>query len=108
MQMTPNLKADLYATKDESKRRALITKIRTERFVLFRSLLSSLPRPVNILDVGGTQQFWEFMECIDDGLKIVVYNVRPLKVTLPNFTSMLGAARDMKEFRDKEFDIAFS
>lgn len=94
--------------KSGERRRAFTTRLREKRFVLFRSLISPLPRPLTILDVGGEQQFWESMACTDDDLTIILYNKRPTKVNYPNFTSMAGDARDIKEFQDGEFDIVFS
>ena len=88
--------------------RRLATNFRRKRFVFFKSLISSLPRPIHILDVGGTQEFWETMDCIDDELKIIIYNVKPMEVTYPNFSNMVGDARNMKEFQEGEFDIVFS
>lgn len=108
MEQITNDVASPNGAKKEGRRRAIITSIRKKRFALFRSLISSLPRPLTILDVGGEQQFWEHMGCIDDDLKISLYNKRPTKVNYPNFTSMAGDARDIKEFQDGEFDIVFS
>ncbi|MHB8596645.1 MAG: methyltransferase domain-containing protein [Ktedonobacteraceae bacterium] len=107
VQVTNSL-ANPNGAKKGDRRREFITRIREKRFVLFRSLISSLPRPLTILDVGGEQQFWETMACTDEDLKIVLYNRRPGKVSYPNFTSMAGDARDIKEFQDGEFDIVFS
>src|SRR5690242_10959215 len=38
---------------------ALSWQMRRRRFSLFRSLVDALPRPIRILDLGGTQQFWD-------------------------------------------------
>ena len=34
------------------------TSMRRRRFQFFLDLLNSVPRPLTILDVGGTQDFW--------------------------------------------------
>jgi len=87
---------------------SLITQLRRRRFVLFRSLLDRLPRPVRLLDVGGTQFFWEMMGFRgDDGLEITMLNLMP-SWTRPGFHSVVGDARDMRQFADQEFDIVFS
>ena len=55
---------------------SLITQLRRRRFVLFRALLERLPRPVRLLDVGGTQFFWEMMGFQgDQGLEITMLNL---------------------------------
>jgi hypothetical protein len=45
------------ARKDDS----LVTKIRLKRIAIFRRLVSHLPKPLRILDVGGTELFWKKM-----------------------------------------------
>ena len=86
---------------------ALSLKLRAKRMVLFQSLISSLPRPLSILDVGGTQIFWSTMGTLDN-VKVVLYNLEAFEVTLPNVVSMVGDARDMWEFEDNKFDVVFS
>jgi hypothetical protein len=34
-------------------------RMRSRRFRQFESMVAALPRPLRILDVGGTNQFWE-------------------------------------------------
>jgi len=87
---------------------AFARKMRKKRIALFESLITPLGRPLNILDVGGTQVFWELMGLINDDLKITLYNVSHFKVSYSTLVSMAGDARDMQEFKDKEFQIVFS
>src|SRR6202035_1769623 len=82
--------------------------LRKKRFALFKELISSLPRPICILDVGGTEEFWEQMDFIKDDVKIIVYNRSRVEVTHSNIISMAGDARNVVEFQDNEFDIVFS
>jgi len=87
---------------------SLITQLRRRRFVLFRALLDRLPRPVRLLDVGGTQFFWEMMGFRgDQGLEITLLNLAP-GWARPGFRSVVGDARDMRQFADQEFDVVFS
>lgn len=93
---------------DMREANSLITQLRQRRFALFRSLLDRLPRPVRLLDVGGTQFFWEMMGFRGgDGLEITMLNLMP-SWTRPGFHSVVGDARDMRQFADQEFDIVFS
>lgn len=108
MQITSPPHVELRTTKDESTWRKLATKFRRNRFVFFKSLIAPLPRPLHLLDVGGTQEFWETMDCLEEDLKIVVYNTKPMEITHANFSNMVGDARNMKEFQEEEFDIVFS
>jgi hypothetical protein len=94
---------------DAKQSDSLASKLRKKRFALFKSLISSLPRPLSILDVGGKQKFWEMMEFTSEAdAKIVIYNLEKMDVSYPNFTSMVGDAKSMKEFKDEEFDVIFS
>jgi hypothetical protein len=94
---------------DHRKGDTLATKLRRERFGLFNSLVAALPRPLSILDVGGTQPFWEAMGFTgDDDIRITLLNLSEVGVDYPTFTSIAGDARNMREFRDKQFDIVFS
>jgi SAM-dependent methyltransferase len=87
---------------------SLITQLRRRRFVLFRDLLDRLPRPVRLLDVGGTQFFWEMMGFRgEQGLDVTLLNLAP-DAARPGFHSMVGDARDMRQFGDQEFDVVFS
>ena len=87
---------------------SLITQLRQRRFVLFRELLDQLPRPLRILDVGGTQFFWKMMGFQDDpGLEITMLNLTA-GWARPGFRSVAGDARDMRQFADQEFDVVFS
>jgi ubiquinone/menaquinone biosynthesis C-methylase UbiE len=97
-----------YVTKEQNFWRVLQTIMRKRRFEFFKSLISSLPLPLHILDVGGTQEFWEKMEFIKDDVKIVIYNLSSIEVSYPSLLSMAGDARDMREFKDKEFEVVFS
>ncbi len=94
--------------KEQNVWRVMQTKIRRKRFAFFKSLVSSLPRPLQILDVGGTQEFWEKMNFIRADVRIMVYNLTSFDIPHPNMTSMAGDARNMQEFKDGEFDIVFS
>ena len=94
---------------DMRERDALITRLRRRRFHLFQSLLDQLPRPLRILDVGGTQFFWHMMGCQSSGeVDVTLLNLAPSEVWLPNFHSVVGDGRDLGQFADNEFDVVFS
>jgi hypothetical protein len=94
---------------DHRQEGSLANKLRKKRFALFSSLISTLPRPLKILDVGGTEQFWESMGFHDEGdIEIIILNLEKNPVSRPNFVSAVGDARNLEQFKDNEFDIAFS
>ena len=85
------------------------TKLRKKRFILFNNLISTVSKPYRILDVGGRQIFWELMDFNLSGeVEIDLYNIENTEVSLPNLKHILGDVRDMKRFRDNEYDIVFS
>lgn len=94
---------------------SLSRRFNRKRFALFESLISSRPRPLTILDVGGEQLFWEMMGFkTGNDIQIVLLNFTRKKVErsigekLPNFKYVVGDARNMGEFKDKEFEAVFS
>ena len=82
--------------------------LRRKRFAFFKSLIASLPRPLHILDVGGIQAFWELMDFMRDDIRITILNTEPGEATFPNVTNIVGDARNMREFKDQEFEVVFS
>ena len=99
----------LFKFSDNRDADSLSTKFRKRRFRLFRSLVDSIPRPLRILDVGGTQDFWEKMEFTNEPeVEIMILNISKVPVRYPGFSSVSGDARDLSRFGDGEFDIVFS
>jgi SAM-dependent methyltransferase len=89
--------------------RPLAATFRRKRFRLIRSLTSALPRPLTILDVGGTEFFWQQVGFTEDAdVKIVLLNLSKVAVEHPNFVSVAGDATSMREYGDKAFDLVFS
>jgi hypothetical protein len=77
--------------------------------MLFRSMVSRLPKPITILDLGGEQSFWEVMGLAGDSdYRIVILNVLPLEVRFSNLSVVLGNSADLHVFDDQEFDLVFS
>ena len=85
-------------------------RFRARRFELFRSLVDRLPRPVRILDVGGTVAFWRTMGlCGEPGISITTLNLEPDPGdTEPGVVALQGDARDLSRFADGSFDVVFS
>ena len=83
--------------------------MRRQRFQLFLSLLQSLEGHVEVLDIGGTQQFWDLMlrEDVPD-IRITLLNIQHQQVSSKRFISAAGDARSMPQFADNSFDVVFS
>lgn len=83
--------------------------LRRRRFELFKTLIGPLPKPLKIIDIGGTQLFWECMGFAEEvEAEITILNVFKTELASPKFKSVVGDARDMKEFSSDEFDVLFS
>lgn len=83
-------------------------RMRRRRMQLFKSFIAGMPRPVKILDVGGTVIFWEMTDFLSPDYQITLLNLDCFETHYPNMKSISGNATNMPEFADKEFDIVFS
>ncbi len=77
-------------------------------FEIVDKLSSKLNRPLNILDIGGTENFWKML---DSGK--LIHQITLLNKTFSDnnnndFVKVVGDARDMKNFSANQFDIIFS
>lgn len=94
---------------DVRSRSSLSTKMRRKRFRHFLRLIErSSKRPLQILDIGGEEDFWRNMDFNDPTCHITLLNLRTYHCSMANVGSVLGDARAMPQFADREFDIAFS
>jgi ubiquinone/menaquinone biosynthesis C-methylase UbiE len=88
---------------------SLSSRMRAKRNEQFKSLLDSLPRPLKILDVGGTQTVWETIRLVDQpDVHITILNLEQKECRYKNVHSVVGDARDMRGFHDCQFDIVYS
>ncbi len=88
---------------------SLAMRLRLKTIAIFKELIRPLPKPLRIVDAGGTELFWERMGFSgDEDMDIVLLNLAEEKTHYQNIKSIAGDARNMHQFRDGEFDIAFS
>jgi hypothetical protein len=98
MKLVDNIDPDSYAA-----------RMRRKRFALFRTLLQGIPRPLEILDIGGTQEFWEIMDFTDvPGISVTLVNLQRPDTWYENFSGLAGNATDLSELADNQFDVVFS
>ncbi|MBI1878266.1 MAG: class I SAM-dependent methyltransferase [Chloroflexi bacterium] len=94
---------------DNSDRNSYAAKLRRKRFGFFLELLQAVPRPLKILDIGGTQRFWEVMGFVNQpDIQIILLNLDPQEVRYENFSSLIGDATNLIDFQDRQFDVVFS
>jgi hypothetical protein len=88
---------------------SLAANLRRKRFEHTRQLLERVPKPYLMLDVGGTQGFWETVGmCGETGVEMVLLNLHPAEANCAGMSTVVGTATDMPEFDDKQFDVVFS
>ncbi len=94
---------------DSREAQSLASQLRKRRFALFTALLAAVPRPLTILDIGGTEGFWESMGfCDQPGISFVLVNLTETRPSRPNFVSVAGDATNLHQFQPRQFEVVFS
>ena len=86
---------------------------RRRRFEAFAQLVDTIPgrddRPLRILDIGGTNSFWEQRGWAGrSDVQIVLVNIDGESAKHANIEPRMGDATSLSEFPDGSFDIVFS
>jgi len=87
---------------------SMASSFRSRRLNLFKGFVAALPKPVRILDIGGTPEFWENAGFDAHDVSITLLNLETVICTIPNIQSIAGDATNLSAFADNSFDIAFS
>ena len=95
---------------DQRNPRSLSNRLRRKRIEYFTTLLEQDDRPLKILDIGGTQIFWEMMGFLSkaEDIEIWILNIKEEQSKHRILKTIVGDARNIAEFKDREFDIVFS
>ncbi len=98
---------------DADRPGSLSNRLRSRRFRLFERLTgpmrASLPRPLRIVDLGGTPGFWEHRGWADRrDIEITTVNHEPVAAGHGNIRTIAGDVTDLGHMADDSFDIAFS
>lgn len=94
-----------------NNKKSLANQFRNKRFAFFESQLKKLKngKTINILDVGGTESFWENRGYHEKkNIKITLLNLTKFETHYPNMVSVKGDACNLSEFADNSFDLVFS
>jgi hypothetical protein len=87
----------------------LSNKLRGRRFARFEQLIASLPKPVRVLDIGGTNRYWETRDYAGRvDVQITTVNLRPEPQVHGNIVPLRGDATALGQFSGEEFDVVFS
>src|SRR5271166_5019645 len=81
-------------------------RLRTRRFQRFEALVASLPRPLRILDIGGTNQFWENRGWAGrNDIQIFSLNLEAEQQRHENVIPLTGDATNLAQFGTGSFDV---
>lgn len=84
-------------------------RLRQKRFALFVLLLEQLPAPVDILDIGGQENYWKVVGTDHPRIRsVTLLNLHKEPATLPKIRSISGDARDLSTYGDQSVDVIFS
>ncbi len=93
---------------DNRNQNSLATRLRKKRTAFFEKLLVPLERPIQVLDLGGTELFWKMIDLTgNDEIIISLLNLEKTSTSLPNCRSIIGDARRL-DFENDSFDVVFS
>jgi methyltransferase family protein len=104
-----SIAALLQKTANDRDERSLSHRLRHRRFERFAELTRHLPRPLSIIDIGGTTEFWEARGWAGrDDVNVTLINLTGGEQRHENLVPVVGDATDLSEYADRAFDLAFS
>lgn len=100
---------DIRKAADASASSSLSNKFRGRRFAIFASLVEQLPKPIRIIDIGGTLSYWRQHGWVGKtGVEITVVNIGAQASVCENVIIKEGNALDLSEYSNGAFDVAYS
>jgi len=99
----------LTAQADFQDTRSVAYRMRSRRMRHFLELLEATPKPVKLLDVGGSIKFWKILGLAGrEDIEFTILNIVAADDKRARFRYLEGDARDLSRFEDGQFDIVFS
>jgi 2-polyprenyl-3-methyl-5-hydroxy-6-metoxy-1,4-benzoquinol methylase len=92
---------------DNADPRSAVSRMRARRLRFFSALLGRLNRPARILDVGGTEAFWNAVMSLMDEAEVTILNRDP-SAAGTRLSFVQGDAGDLSIFEAGSFDVVFS
>ncbi len=87
---------------------SIANTLRRKRFEIVRQMIDAMDESAPILDVGGTDWYWESMGYHQSSHPIILLNTKVVPPRFSNMTCILGDGRDLSRFRDGEFQFVHS
>jgi ubiquinone/menaquinone biosynthesis C-methylase UbiE len=93
---------------DNTNKNSPASKARRKRHLFFLEILKNFDGKIRILDIGGTESYWESMDFNNENVEITLLNLFKVDCKKNNFNSVVGDATNMSEYQDSSFDLVFS
>jgi len=106
----PVLKHKLYRLiADGDAQFSIARYLRQRRGRRLQQFLEQFKRPLTVLDVGGTYEFWRSSGLTPlSEISVVLLNLEATPVNEPGFSAISGDGADLSRFADRSFDVVFS
>lgn len=96
-------------TANSNTKDSIGSKMRLKRFAFLKDQFDKMPKPIRILDVGGTVNYWKDKDVLDNpDYHITLLNLKKTDVDYSNVDSVAGDATNLDQYVNGEFDMAFS
>lgn len=108
--MFGKLRSYLLHNANQKNENSISKQLREKRLKFFSEFCAKFEKPVNILDLGGSDYHWRNSEFINNkDFHITVLNTENQNTRdLKNFSFLKRDATDLKFFEDKEYDVVYS
>ncbi len=108
--MFKNFRSYLLYNANQRNENSISFKLRKKRFEFFLEYCSKLKKPLNIVDLGGSDYYWKHLFDINnDDYKITIINTEPQETSnFKNISFIKKDVRDLSFIKDKEYDLVYS
>ena len=98
-----------YSKLDPYAKGSPTNQTRSRRMRFFTERMEKVARPVEILDVGGREDFWVSLDLANmEGVTFTLMNLEIFEPRLPNMKYITGNACKMPQYADKSWEVVFS
>lgn len=104
------LKSYLLYNANQKNENSISSRQRKKRFEFFLKYCSELHKPLKILDLGGSDYYWQSLNFTDnENYKIEILNIENQNTeNFKNISFLKKDVRDLSFIKDKEYDLIYS